>query len=79
MNTPSVHVRVTDDLLNRAYRLVPHMQRLPETAIYGQMSMAKVCRMALSMGLDALEERYLPPEARGPAPDAPSRRPPKRR
>lgn len=60
MPTPGKRaIRLPDELMNRADRLVPLLQRDPELlAIGARVSTSLVLRLAIVRGLDALEREY---------------------
>jgi predicted DNA-binding protein len=58
-------IRLPDELLERAARLVPVVKERRELIAYARTSKAAVVRLALARGLAELERELLPLEAEG--------------
>lgn len=57
MNETQVSIRVPNDLVKRAEKLVPRLSKDPEYSTW-RISRAAVLRLAVARGLDALEEQF---------------------
>ena len=53
-----VSLRLTQEIVTRAERLRPKMQRDPEFATFGKVKQSTVLKEALLRGLGALEAEY---------------------
>lgn len=71
-----VAMRLPTDLVERADALISVMATAPEYKLF-RMSRSAVLRVALSMGLDALEQRFGKPEPAQQEPRPPGSRGPR--
>jgi hypothetical protein len=55
---PLLSVRVSPEVLKRADRLIPKIGRDPSVTTIGNVTRSTVVKLALTRGLEALEQEY---------------------